>query len=185
MASDTVTLIAANPRHRKHYRKHRRNPQTTRVLGLGFEWPKVHEFTGGLIGIGAQTMLPTAISGMTSKLPFVGGLAGKTKAAVDVLLSAVLLGAGAHFMKRQLGAMRSPTIIGIGGVAGFQLLNVFTDGKMGIPPSMQFVSLPKWGGTAGLLPAHVGALPPAVPTLSGPNVGAILPQADVLRLPEL
>lgn len=185
MASETVTLIAANPR-RKHYRKHRRNPQTTKVLGLGFEWPRMQEFTGGLVGIGAQSLVPTFISTFTSRLPFLSGLGGKGKSIADVVLSAVALGAGAHFMKKQLGAMRGPAIVGIGGVAGFQLLHVLTDGKAGIPPTMQFVSLPKWNGTKGL-PAPVGAIPPSVPTLGGPalGTGAIAPQSDVLKMPEL
>lgn len=188
MARETVTLIKANPwRYGRHggHRRHRRNPQTVRALGLGLELPSMNEWVGGILGAGLQTVAPTALGTFTSRL--LGTMSPKTKAFINVAASVVALGAVAHFAKKQFGAYKNPFLVGAGSIAAFQTLSVLTDGKIGIPPTMQFFQLPGVPNAVGrsLLPARVGAIePPRIPVL-GSAVGKVEPEPDAMRMPEL
>lgn len=187
MASDTVTLIKANPYRfhgrPKHYRKHRRNPMALEAVGLKFELPGMNDWVGGILGAGLQTVAPQLVGTLTDR--FLGTMSARTKSFLNVALSVVALGAVAHFGRKQLGASKNPFIVGAGSIAAFQALHLFSEGKVGISPSQKFFSIPGVA-TKGLpAPRPVGAIEaPRVPML-GVDVGGVEPELDAMRMPEL
>lgn len=183
---DTVTLISANPRHR---RRHRRNPQTARVAGMKLTLPRLNEFVGLALGGTWASISPSLISGLFGR--WFSGMGPMSRGLITVggatVVSALLTPVVKGFSKDP--KMGTTWVYGFGLVHGLQLLHVVSGGRIGMPTSLSLAP-PASSAFSNLLP---GATAPAavsgprvgLPTLGGRPVGAIPAQSDALRVPEL
>jgi len=165
--ADTVTLISANPRRRRH-RSRRRNPVSRSVLGQTFVLPSIKEAAGGIAGVAAAATAPKIISMTVGR---VGGslfAAGSNGGIVAAWALNALIGG---FARKWVGnEVAVSYVLASSAVHVMQLSHNLTGGKFGLPTSLPSAvpsfALPNGGssGTAGVslpmpqtLPAVAGA----------------------------